>query len=107
MKCGSIVMKCGIRALLSLGLCAVLAMSCSNFAMNNDYSLSADTMDLGSDPYKWMIITRPQGISQLVNNVLMLVFILTMFTLIIPTLTASQHIHHPHGGLCTLTAGAL
>lgn len=29
--------------------------------MNNDYRLSGDTMDLGSDPHEWMIITRPQG----------------------------------------------
>lgn len=38
--------------------------------MNNDYGLSADTMDLGSDPYgtgsyQWMIITRPQGMQGL------------------------------------------
>lgn len=38
---------------------------CSNFAMNNDYALSADTMDLGSDPYEWMLITRPQGLQGL------------------------------------------
>eukprot|EP00930_Biecheleria_cincta_P098733 TRINITY_DN90387_c0_g1_i1.p1 TRINITY_DN90387_c0_g1~~TRINITY_DN90387_c0_g1_i1.p1 ORF type:complete len:351 (-),score=52.36 TRINITY_DN90387_c0_g1_i1:280-1332(-) len=55
----------GVNVLLALGFCVVLSMSCSNFAMNNDYRISADTMDLGSDPYQWMIITRPQGMAGL------------------------------------------
>lgn len=29
--------------------------------MNNDFAISADTMDLGSDPHQWMIITQPLG----------------------------------------------
>lgn len=51
----------GKGTLILLGLSAPFSMCCSNFAMNNDYGLSADTMDLGSDPHEWMIITRPQG----------------------------------------------
>jgi len=50
-----------MHALVVLGFCATLSMGCSNWAMNNDYGLSADTMDEGSDPHQWMIITRPQG----------------------------------------------
>lgn len=33
--------------------------------MNNDYRLSGDTMDLGSDPNEWVLITRPKGMQGL------------------------------------------
>lgn len=52
----------GNHVFVLLSLCASLSSSCSNFAMNNEYGLSADTMDLGLDSYQWMIITRPQGV---------------------------------------------
>jgi len=58
-------MRWGIRVVLFLlGLCTT-AKGCSNWAMNNNFALSADTMDLGGDPYKWMIITRPLGMKGL------------------------------------------
>ncbi|CAK0890117.1 unnamed protein product [Prorocentrum cordatum] len=50
------------HAFLLFSLCASRSRSCSNFAMDNEYRLSADTMDFGSVPYQWVIITRPQGV---------------------------------------------
>lgn len=49
------------HTLVFIGLSWAPSMGCSNFAMNNDYGLSADTMDMGPVWYQWTISTRPKG----------------------------------------------
>merc|ERR1712196_133639 len=38
-----------------------LGDACSNFAMENTYGISVRTMDLGTFPFQWTLVTKPTG----------------------------------------------
>lgn len=55
-------------ALASVWLLLGYARSCSNFAMENDYRLSARTEDLGDVPHAFTLVTMPAGATPAVRS---------------------------------------